>query len=125
MAYVEAGVGYREDSKEVHKVLEQVVAHFQKDKEFGPTIQEVNFDGITTLGDSAVVHRVRLKVDPGTQWGLERAFNAKIKEMFDAKNIEIPYPHQTIYFGEDKSGKVTTAEILVKDESSKGKKKAA
>ena len=28
-----------------------------------------------------------------------------MKKAFDEEGIEIPFPHQTIYFGEDKKGK--------------------
>ena len=41
----------------------------------------------------------------GQQWGVGRAYNEIVKRIFDERGIEIPFPHQTIYFGEDKSGK--------------------
>ena len=34
-----------------------------------------------------------------------REMNRRIKKTFDARGIEIPFPHQTIYWGEPKSGK--------------------
>ena len=33
-----------------------------------------------------------------------REFNRRIKKKFDELNIEIPFPHRTIYFGQDKQG---------------------
>jgi small conductance mechanosensitive channel len=38
-----------------------------------------------------------------------RAFNRLIKLRFDENNIEIPFPHQTIYFGQDKDGSAPPA----------------
>ena len=57
------------------------------------------------FADSAVIVRVRLKTKPITQWGIKREFNRRIKRRFDELDIEIPFPHQTIYFGVDRDGK--------------------
>ena len=59
---------------------------------------------INALGDSAVVVRARIKCRPGKQWGVGRAYNEICKRIFDERDIEIPFPHQTIYFGVDKKG---------------------
>jgi small-conductance mechanosensitive channel len=37
-----------------------------------------------------------------------------MKERFDAENIEIPFPHQTIYFGEDRDGNAPPANVAMK-----------
>jgi small conductance mechanosensitive channel len=49
--------------------------------------------------------RARFKTLPGKQWGSSRLFNEYLKEVFDARGIEMPYPHVTLYMGEDKEGK--------------------
>jgi len=36
---------------------------------------------------------------------VRRIFLARLKKAFDMHNIEIPYPHLTIYAGQDKQGK--------------------
>ncbi len=36
-----------------------------------------------------------------------------MKRRFDELGIEIPFPHRTIYFGEDKAGKAPPARVLV------------
>ena len=43
-----------------------------------------------------------------------------MKRVFDEHGIEIPFPHQTIYFGVDKSGLAPSARIAL--ESGKGAK---
>jgi len=53
---------------------------------------------------SAVIVRARIKCVPGQQWGVGRAYNEIVKRIFDERGIEIPFPHQTIYFGEDRQG---------------------
>lgn len=35
--------------------------------------------------------------------GVGRAYNALVKRVFDERGIEIPFPHQTIHFGETKA----------------------
>jgi small conductance mechanosensitive channel len=76
-----------------------------KTGEFGQHIMEdLQWFGVQSLGDSAVVLRARIKCDPGMQWAVGRAYNEICKRIFDERDIEIPFPHQTIYFGVDKKG---------------------
>ena len=70
--------------------------------------------GVQGLGDSAVVLRARIKTVPGKQWAVGRAYNELCKEVMDERGIEIPYPHQTLYFGEDKQGAAPA--LRLKDE---------
>jgi len=102
---IEAGVAYREDVDEVISVLEELGAEMQKDPQFGPDILEpIEILGLDRFEDSAVVVRARLKTKPIKQWGIGREFNRRMKKAFDARGIEIPFPHRTIYLGEDKNG---------------------
>ncbi|MBL4721469.1 MAG: mechanosensitive ion channel family protein, partial [Alphaproteobacteria bacterium] len=55
--------------------------------------------------------RARIKTKPLQQWGVRRAFNKALKAKFDELGIEMPFPHQTIYFGEDKSGDAPAASV--------------
>ena len=101
----EVGVAYRENTDEVADLLQEIGAELQDDPEVGGDILEpITIDGVDRLDDSAVVVRARLKTKPGSQWRIKRAFNGLVKKRFDERGIEIPYPHQTIYFGEDKAG---------------------
>ncbi len=50
--------------------------------------------------DSAVVIKGRIKTKPIEQWVVGREFLRRIKYAFDADGIEIPFPHQSVYFGE-------------------------
>ncbi len=51
-----------------------------------------------------MVLRCRFKVVPLEQWGVRREFLRRIKLAFDARGIEIPYPHLTLYAGQGKDG---------------------
>jgi small-conductance mechanosensitive channel len=36
------------------------------------------------------------------QWGVAREFNRRLKKKLDQNNIEIPFPHLTLYMGQEK-----------------------
>jgi small conductance mechanosensitive channel len=36
-----------------------------------------------------------------------------MKARFDAEGIETPFPHQTIYFGEDRAGKAPPVRVVM------------
>jgi small conductance mechanosensitive channel len=48
--------------------------------------------------------RLRLKVRPAEQWTVRREYLRRLKHAFDERGIEIPYPHLTLYAGQDKDG---------------------
>jgi small conductance mechanosensitive channel len=99
------GVAYRENVDEVMEILQQVGAELREDPEVGPLIlEDLEVFGVDAFGDSAVVIKGRIKTQPIKQWQVGRAFNRLVKLRFDAAGVEIPFPHRTLYFGEDKSG---------------------
>ncbi len=105
-ALLDVAVSYREDVDHVIGVLREIGAELAADPEFGANIiAELEVLGLNEFADSAVIVRVRLKTKPITQWGIKREFNRRIKRRFDELEIEIPFPHQTIYFGADRAGK--------------------
>ncbi|SFP61927.1 mechanosensitive ion channel domain-containing protein [Tranquillimonas alkanivorans] len=102
---VDMGVAYRENVDEVKQAMFDAYEDLRADPEQGPFLMgDLEWFGLDAFGDSAVVLRCRIKTLPGKQWGVGRAYNEVVKRVFDARNIEIPFPHQTIYFGEDKQG---------------------
>ncbi len=112
-ALVDAGVAYREDYGEVVQALQDVAAELQQDETWGPdVIGDLELFGLNNLGDSAVEVRVRLKTRPMRQFAVRRAFLERMKRIFDERGIEIPFPHQTIWFGEDKKGAAPPMRLL-------------
>lgn len=101
----EIGVAYREDTDEVCEVLRQLSDELQQDGEFGPDILEpLEILGVDQFADSAVIIKARMKTKPIRQWAIGREFNRRMKKRFDERNIEIPFPHTTLYFGEPREG---------------------
>lgn len=101
----EIGVAYREDVDEVMALLKDIAAGLQADPDFSADILEpLEMLGVDQFADSAVIIKCRIKTVPVKQWRVGREMNRRIKKTFDAKGIEIPFPHQTIYWGEPKQG---------------------
>jgi small-conductance mechanosensitive channel len=100
------GIAYREDVDEAKQAMFDAFEELKRDPDQrGNIMGEMEWFGLNSFGDSAVVVRSRIKTVPGTQWGLGRAYNGILKRIFDERGIEIPFPHQTIYFGEAKDGR--------------------
>ena len=117
-AILNIGVAYREDLDEVERVIRAVGDEMRADPAIGPRIlAPIEIQGVNALDDSAVVIRARIRTRPMAHWGLRRDFNRRIKLAFDAHGIEIPYPHQTVYFGVDKDGQAPPARVVIEDET--------
>lgn len=101
-AYVfEVGVAYKENTDRVSEVIREVCSEMREDETYGPLIlEEAEIFGVDKLGDSAVVIKGRIKTEPIKQWMVGREFLRRIKLAFDERDIEIPFPHRSVYFGE-------------------------
>lgn len=99
------GVAYREDVDEVMGVVREIAEELRSDLQFKDDILEpLEMMGVDEFADSAVIIKCRIKTQPIKQWRVGREMNRRIKKTFDARGIEIPFPHQTIYLGEPKQG---------------------
>ncbi|MEQ8697079.1 MAG: mechanosensitive ion channel, partial [Bauldia litoralis] len=117
------GVSYRENTDEVMAVILEVAAEFRKDEAFAANVLgDLEMWGVNELADSAVVIRTRFKCSPGSQWAIRREMNRRIKAAFDARGIEIPFPHVTLYFGEDKEGNSPPANLRIDKAPPQGEK---
>lgn len=112
-ALLDIRVAYRENVDEVYAVMREVAAGMRRDPELGEKIVEnLEIAGVDKWADSAVVIRCRFKVMPLEQWTVRRAFLYRLKQAFDAAGIEIPYPHLTLYAGQDKDGSAPPLRLL-------------
>jgi small conductance mechanosensitive channel len=109
-------VAYREDVDEVIEVIKDVDRDLREDDQFKADILEpIEILGLDKFGDSSVVIKARTKTKPIKQWAVGREFNRRLKKKFDELNIEIPFPHVTLYAGEDKQGKSPVFRISAED----------
>jgi small conductance mechanosensitive channel len=79
---------------------------------------ELEVLGVDKWADSAVILRARLRVVPPIQqWNVKREFLKRLKKAYDEAGIEIPFPHLTIYPGQDKDGGAPAFHLLEKNPS--------
>jgi small conductance mechanosensitive channel len=101
-AYVmDIGVAYKEDTDRVAEIMRKVGKDLQQDEHLGRKILEpIEIMGVDAFGESEVVIKARIKTLPIEQWGVGREYRRRLKKAFDRENIEIPFPHRTLYMGE-------------------------
>ena len=93
-------VAYRENTDEAIEYLRHAFADLEQDPNVAPyMLSDLNVDGVSALDDSSVNIRIRIKTVAGMQWFVGRAYNRLVKQHFDAAGLEIPFPHQKMYFG--------------------------
>ncbi|UYG09647.1 mechanosensitive ion channel domain-containing protein [Halomonas sp. M4R1S46] len=110
----EYGIAYRESIDEAIQALNEAFEALREDEEHkGKLLEPLEVAGVIALADSSVNIRVRIKTTPGDQWAVGRAYNRLVKLHLDAAGIEIPFPHTTLYFGEDKAGGAPPANVRV------------
>jgi moderate conductance mechanosensitive channel len=101
-AYVfNIGVAYKENTDHVIEVMQAVGKTMREDEKFGKSmLEDLDVFGVDKFDDSAIVIKGRIKTKPIKQWEVGREFLRRVKYAFDENNIEIPFPHRSVYFGE-------------------------
>ena len=110
------GVAYKEDITQVMQLMQEVGDDMFADDEYKiKMLDTMEVSGLNDFGDSALVIRGRIRTKPGQQWGIGREYRKRLKETFDLHNIEIPFPHQTLYWGEE----MDPLKLTISDQSKK------
>jgi small conductance mechanosensitive channel len=98
---IDVGVAYKENIDYVMEVLREIGDGLYKDNKFSSLILEpLEILGVDSFGDSDVVIKCMIKTLPLKQWEVGRELRRRIKNTFDLKGIEIPFPHLSVYYGE-------------------------
>ena len=96
------GVAYKENTDHVIEIIKSVDEDLRNNSQFTEDILEsIEIFGLDKFDDSAVIIKARIKTKPIMQWAVGREFNRRLKMAFDAHNIEIPFPHRTIFMGQN------------------------
>ncbi|HEY4199327.1 MAG TPA: mechanosensitive ion channel domain-containing protein [Devosiaceae bacterium] len=104
-AVFDLNVAYREDLADVRKAMFDAYAEVKANEALAPDIiDELEWMGLEKFGENGITVRARIKTLAARQWGVTRAYNAIVKRIFEERDIAIPFPHQTVYFGEDVKG---------------------
>jgi small conductance mechanosensitive channel len=81
--------------------LKSIGEELRSDAAFGSVILDpIEVLGVDDFGDSQITIKARIKTVPLKQWMVGRELRRRIKNTFDSKGIEIPFPHLSVYFGE-------------------------
>lgn len=93
-------VSYGTDLDQAIAVINKVGEALAKDPAWkdrivtAPKVLRVN-----NWGDSSIDIKVTGDVKPAEQWAVMGELRLRLKRVFDAEGIEIPWPHTKIYFG--------------------------
>ncbi len=99
---IDMGVAYKENVDSVIATLREIGAELENDPQFKARIlAPMEILGVDDFADSAVVIKLRIRTVPIEQWNVGRELRRRIKNTFDERGIEIPYPHLSIYAGSD------------------------
>jgi small-conductance mechanosensitive channel len=93
-------VGYGENLSKVIETINRVCREMAEDPKWKedfistPTVLRVD-----NLGDSGIDIKILGDTKPARQWDIMGELRLRIKNTFDSEDIEIPWPHTKVYFG--------------------------
>ncbi|MDP2676565.1 MAG: mechanosensitive ion channel family protein [bacterium] len=97
-ANIDISIAYKENVDEVMEVLNHVGKEMAEDEAWkSKFIKPISVLGIQDFADSAVVIKVLGETKAGEQWAISREFRRRVKNTFDEKGIEIPFPHRVVF----------------------------
>lgn len=98
VAILDASVAYHTDLARARELLHRAADEVCQREEFrASVIDPPEVLGVESLGVDGVTLRLTVKVQPGTQWAIQRALREHVKEVFDTAGIEIPFPQRTVW----------------------------
>jgi small conductance mechanosensitive channel len=98
---INLGVAYKENVDEVMELLAQIGEELQKDPAYAPSIlAPLEIMGVDDFAASQIIIKMRIKTLPLRQWIVGRELRRRIKNTFDARKIELPFPQLNVHFGE-------------------------
>jgi small conductance mechanosensitive channel len=98
VALVDVDVAYDCDLAAARQVILDSATALVEDEEWAPVVLDApQLLGVEALGADGITIRLTVKVEPGSQWGLQRALRERLKAALDEAGIEIPFPQRTIW----------------------------
>ena len=102
VALVDVDVAYDCDLTTARQVILDCANEVVADEEWAESVIEPpKLLGVEALGADGITLRMTVKVEPGTQWGLQRALREALKAALDDAEIEIPFPQRTVWMRTD------------------------
>jgi small conductance mechanosensitive channel len=99
---LDIGIDYGEDVDRAIDAVKAAFSELNDDPAFGPLILEpLEVQGLNDFSASAVTLRFRIKTVPLAQWNVGREMRRRVKRVFDARGISIPYPQMALSYRKD------------------------
>lgn len=93
-AVLDVGIAYGSDIEVSMQVMRDVDESMREDASFaGKILKPLEIAGVDQWADSSVMIKARIQVKPLEQWHVRREYLKRLKIAFDAKGVEIPFPH--------------------------------
>jgi len=107
---VDLAVGHHANLGQVYDIVQKIGAELRSD----PAVQSKILDdieilGVTQLGDSSIMLRIRIKVVALEQWGIQRLMLAKLRDALQNAGIEIPLPQRALHITHAESPSASSA----------------
>ncbi|MBM3944961.1 MAG: mechanosensitive ion channel family protein, partial [SAR202 cluster bacterium] len=105
-------VAYGEDLDRVMSIINQVGRQLADDPHFGTLVLEAPYAlRVDSFGDSGIEIKILGNTRPLKQWEVTGELRRRIKRRFDEEQIEIPWPHTKLYFGNELEQREADKEI--------------
>jgi len=104
-AVIDVTIAYTEDLERVKTMLLDVAHRVAADEEFAELVlEEPEMWGVESMTSDGIVLRLVAKTQPLQQWIVARELRRRIKERFDAEDVEIPLPQRTVWLSGEAAG---------------------
>ena len=98
-------VAYKENLDRVIEVINDVCRKLKEDNAWGSDlISTPEVVRVDNLGDSGIEIKILGDTKPMRQFALTGELRKRLKDRFDQENIEMPWPHSKVYFGNTPTG---------------------
>ncbi|MFP4148644.1 MAG: mechanosensitive ion channel family protein, partial [Nitriliruptoraceae bacterium] len=97
-ALLDVGVAYGTDIDAASDLIRTIACDMAHEPDFEEIfLGEPEIWGVENLGADSVDIRLVIKTQPGQQWAIARELRRRIKNAFDAAEVEIPFPQRTVW----------------------------
>jgi moderate conductance mechanosensitive channel len=97
-ALLDVGVAYGTDIDAASDLILSIASDMAHEEDYREIfLDEPEIWGVENLGADSVDIRLVIKTQPGKQWAISRELRRRIKNAFDAAEVEIPFPQRTVW----------------------------
>jgi small conductance mechanosensitive channel len=115
-------VAYKENLDHAISVLNAVGEELSVDSYFGPLItDQIKVLRVDSFDESGISIKVLGETYPLKQWEVGGEFRKRVKAAFDNEGIEIPFPHRTLYWGNNVETKIVQLTEKLEEATQKGR----